>query len=94
MTGNEFKRHVQDADVEPGGRALRRVKSTDVRDRITDALKRSAEIDARRIDVTAEDGRIILSGNVHSWAEREEAERAAWATPGVTNVEDRLTVVP
>ena len=70
------------------------VKTTDVRDKIEAAFKRSAQIDARRINVTAQDGKIILSGNVHSWAERQEAERAAWAAPGVTQVEDRIAVVP
>lgn len=71
-----------------------RVKTMDVRDKIEAAFKRSAEIDARRVNVTAQEGKVILSGNVHSWAERQEAERAAWAAPGVTQVEDRLAVVP
>jgi osmotically-inducible protein OsmY len=71
-----------------------RVKTIDVRDKIEAAFKRSAEIDARRINVTASDGKVVLSGNVHSWAERQEAERAAWAAPGVKQVDDRLTVVP
>jgi osmotically-inducible protein OsmY len=69
-----------------------RVTSIDVRDKIEAAFKRSAEIDARRISVTAQDGKVILTGNVRSWAERQEAERAAWAAPGVTQVDDRLSI--
>jgi osmotically-inducible protein OsmY len=71
-----------------------RVKTADVRDKIEAAFRRSAEIDARRIDVNAADGKVILSGSVHSWAERIEASRAAWAAPGVTQVEDRLVIAP
>lgn len=70
------------------------VKTEDVRAKIEEAFHRSAEIDARRITVTAEDGKIILSGNVRSWAERQEAERAAWAAPGVTQIDDRLAIAP
>ncbi len=70
------------------------VRATDVRENIEAALRRGAEIDARRIDVTTENGKVVLSGNVHSWAERQEAERAAWAAPGVVQVEDRIDVVP
>lgn len=71
-----------------------RVKSADVQNKIEAAFKRSAEIDSRRIAVTAQDGTVILSGNVRSWAERQEAERAAWAAPGVTLVDDRLSITP
>ena len=70
------------------------IRTTDVRDKIEAAFKRSAEIDARRISVTTQDGKVVLTGNVHSWSERHEAERAAWAAPGVKLVDDRLTVVP
>ena len=70
------------------------VKIADVRDQIEAAFKRSAEIDARRVNVIAQDGKVILSGNVRSWAERQEAERAAWAAPGVSQVDDRLAITP
>jgi osmotically-inducible protein OsmY len=70
------------------------VSATDVAAKIEAAFRRSAEVDARRITVTTQDGTIILSGNVRSSAERREAERAAWAAPGVTHVDDRLAIVP
>jgi osmotically-inducible protein OsmY len=71
-----------------------RVSTTDVQAKIENAFRRSAEIDARRITVVAQNGEVTLSGNVHSWAERREATRAAWAAPGVTQVVDRLEVAP
>jgi osmotically-inducible protein OsmY len=64
----------------------------EVRRKIEDALRRSAELDASRITVEATGSEVILRGTVRSWAEREEAERAAWAAPGVTRVDDRITV--
>jgi len=69
-------------------------RSVDVKQHIKAALTRSAEADAQRITVdTAAGGSVTLRGTVHSWAERGEAVRAAWATPGVLKVEDQLTYV-
>ena len=70
------------------------VSSVDVKSKIEAALKRSAEVDARRIHVATADSKVILSGNVHSWFERDEARRAAWSAPGVKEVDDRIAVVP
>jgi osmotically-inducible protein OsmY len=69
-----------------------RVSADDVKTTIEEALKRSAAVDAQRISVEARDGAVVLTGTVRSLAERDDAERAAWAAPGVTKVDDRLVV--
>jgi osmotically-inducible protein OsmY len=61
--------------------------------KIKSALHRAVERDAKRITVEAADGHVTLSGTVRSLAERQDAESAAWSAPGVTSVEDRITVV-
>ena len=71
-----------------------RVNVADLQSKIEAALKRSAEIDARRINISVLDGKVTLRGNVHSWFEREEARRVAWAAPGVKEVDDHVLVVP
>lgn len=73
--------------VAPRGPTTETVKSD-----IEAALKRHAEVDASRIVVHIADGRVTLRGSVPSWPERREAERAAWAAPGVADVEDLITV--
>lgn len=67
-------------------------KATEVRESIQKSLMRNAEIDASQVTVEANGGRITLSGTVHSWDERREAYSAAWNAPGVTSVENQLTV--
>lgn len=72
----------------------KRVSTFEVSQKIKDALRRSAELDASRITVEAADGRVTLEGTVRSYTERQDAERAAWGTPGVTAVEDRIAIIP
>lgn len=64
----------------------------EVHEHIRSALLRSVETDARGIDVQARGGVIVLHGTVRSWMEREEAERVAWSAPGVTQVDNHITV--
>src|SRR5882757_11196370 len=69
-----------------------RVSKAEVRAEIESALKRSAELDANRIKVEVDGDNVILRGSVHSYFEREEAERAAWRAPGVRTVDNRIEV--
>ena len=50
--------------------------------------------DLHRGGVDVHDGKLTLHGNVHTWAQVQEAQRAAWCVPGVTEVDNRLKVVP
>jgi len=63
-----------------------------IKDDIVAALKRSATADAKEISVGVSGAEVTLTGKVHSWAERERAMTSAWATPGVVNVVDKMTM--
>lgn len=66
--------------------------SRDVKDRIMAAFKRQADLDVATVTVVTDGGTVRLGGKVKAWNERGIAERAAWAAPGVTKVEDNIVV--
>jgi osmotically-inducible protein OsmY len=68
------------------------VPPVEIKRKIEEALRRAAEIDASRITLEANGAEVILRGTVRSWAEREEAEQAAWRAPGVSKVDNRIRV--
>jgi osmotically-inducible protein OsmY len=103
----EVEWHYQREGAERAVRRIKGVKSVnnrirlrpkwepaEIKRKIEEAFQRSAVIEAERITVEADGGDVIVRGTVRSWAEREEAERIAWAAPGVRNVENQITVSP
>lgn len=68
------------------------VKAADVKQKIQDAFKRHALLDAKDIEVKVDESTVTLKGQVHTWQEHADAAYAAWAAPGVAHVENRLVV--
>jgi osmotically-inducible protein OsmY len=93
---NDAERVVRRLTGVKGVTNLIRVKPrptpSELKQKIEDALVRSAETDADRITVEVQGSKVILKGTVRAWAEKQEAERVAWSAPGVTSVENRITV--
>lgn len=99
----QYQKEAADSAVRllPGVRGLANlvviepaVKVPEVSKQIEAAFARSAALHAQQIKVEARDRRVTLKGKVHSWDERREAEHAAWAAPGVAEVENQLAVTP
>lgn len=79
---------INDIAVKP------KASAAEVRSRIESAFRRTAELEAEKVRVETRDGKVTLRGTVRSWSERQEAERTAWAAPGVSSVVNQITVAP
>ena len=69
-----------------------RIQASVVKESIKEALERRADLEADAIEVETQGNKVILRGTVKTWSERVEVQRAAWRAPGVTSVENKLTI--
>jgi osmotically-inducible protein OsmY len=69
-----------------------KVAASDVKQKILDALRRNAQLEADAIRVNVIDDQVVLEGNIKAWYECGVAERAAWSAPGVKAVQDHLVL--
>jgi osmotically-inducible protein OsmY len=67
---------------------------SEIKRKIEEAFRRSAEVDANRVTVETSGTAVVLRGTVRSWAERQEAERVAWMAPGVSRVDNQINIAP
>lgn len=65
---------------------------SEIEQKISSAFQRNASIDAKKIQVDVEDNKVILTGTIRSFSEKDDAENAAWAAPGVLHVESRIKI--
>jgi osmotically-inducible protein OsmY len=82
------KRVINNVSLKP------KITASDVSSRISEALHRSATVDAEKITVEVVGNKAILHGRVRSYAEKEDAEDAAWCAPGISTVESHLELIP
>ncbi|MCE7481821.1 BON domain-containing protein [Microbacterium profundi] len=69
-----------------------RLSADDAEERIRSAIKRNAQLDASRVQVSIDGTTATLTGTVRSWPEKSQAAGAAWASPHVTDVDNRIVV--
>lgn len=69
-----------------------RLKSKDIKQKISAAFHRSAMVDSDKIEIDTTGSKVILRGKVRSWAEKKDAEDAAWLAPGVSAVDNQLEI--
>lgn len=70
-----------------------RLAASDLKRNIEQAIVRTAQTDASHIQVAVDGSKVVLTGNVSIFAEKQAAERTAWAAAGVTAVDNRITVM-